>query len=61
MYGLGFENKPLGVENCMSSKSENLKLLDPLQGCLPILIGIDSPATWTEFYAYIYMVMNNIF
>ena len=28
MYGLGFENNPLGAENCMSSKSENLKLLD---------------------------------
>ena len=30
MYGLGFENNPLGAENCMSSKSENLKLLDSL-------------------------------
>ena len=28
MYDLGFENNPLGAENCMSSKSENLKLLD---------------------------------
>ena len=23
------DNNPLGAENCMSSKSENLKLLDP--------------------------------
>ena len=28
MYDLGFENNPLGAENCMSSKFENLKLLD---------------------------------
>ena len=31
MYGLGFENNPLGAESCMSSKSENLKLLDSFQ------------------------------
>ena len=31
MYELGFENNPLGAENCMSSKFENLKLLDSLE------------------------------
>ena len=28
VFGLGFENNPLGAENCMSPKFENLKLLD---------------------------------
>ena len=38
MFGLGFENNPLGAENCMSPKFENLKLLDSLIG-LGIQIG----------------------
>ena len=42
MYGLGFENNPLGAENCMSSKFENLKLLDSLELVINVSFIIES-------------------